>query len=123
MGLLLKAGSLKFRLVSHGTFRPFQITTYIKPNLIPNPNNNFDFQINPLNVYFKKTVTHVLLYNVANVPPFVHLVLNHSSSYTVFCLHGCFSKVLENSVSRGPPPLYLFSLQLGILVVIDLIII
>ena len=24
---------------------------------------------------------------------FVHLVLNHSSAYTVFCLHSCFSKV------------------------------
>ena len=34
---------------------------------------------------------------------FVHLVLNHSSAYTVFCLHGCFSKVSKNSVSRGPP--------------------
>ena len=34
---------------------------------------------------------------------FVHLVLNHSSTYMVFCLHGCFSKVSKNSVSRGPP--------------------
>ena len=34
---------------------------------------------------------------------FVHLVLNHSSAYTVFCLHGCFSKVSKNRVSRGPP--------------------
>ena len=34
---------------------------------------------------------------------FVHLVLNHSSTYTVFCLHGSFSKVSKNSVSRGPP--------------------
>ena len=34
---------------------------------------------------------------------FVHLVLNHSSTYTVFCLHGCFSKVLKKNVSRGPP--------------------
>ena len=34
---------------------------------------------------------------------FVHLVLNHSSAYTVLCLHGCFSKVSKNRVSRGPP--------------------
>ena len=34
---------------------------------------------------------------------FVHLVLNHSSTYTVFCLHGCFSKVSKNCVSRGSP--------------------
>ena len=34
---------------------------------------------------------------------FVHLVLNHSSAYTVFCLHGCFSKVSKNNVSRGLP--------------------
>ena len=33
---------------------------------------------------------------------FVHLVLNHSPAYTVFCLHGCFSKVSKSSVSRGP---------------------
>ena len=33
---------------------------------------------------------------------FVHLVLNHSSAYTVFCLHSCFSKVSKNRVSRGP---------------------
>ena len=39
---------------------------------------------------------------------FVHLVLNHSSAYTVFCLHGCFSKVSKNSVSRGPPVLFNF---------------
>ena len=30
---------------------------------------------------------------------------NHSSAYTVFCVHGCFSKVSKNSVSRGPPVL------------------
>ena len=30
------------------------------------------------------------------------LVLNHSFAYTVFCLHGCSSKVSKNSVSRGP---------------------
>ena len=36
---------------------------------------------------------------------FVHLVLNHSSAYTVFCLHGCFSKVSKNHVNRGPPVL------------------
>ena len=34
---------------------------------------------------------------------FVHLVLNHSSAYTVFCLH---FKVSKNSVSRGPPVLW-----------------
>ena len=39
---------------------------------------------------------------------FVHLVLYHSFAYTVFCLHGCFSKVSKNRVSRGPPVLYLF---------------
>ena len=31
---------------------------------------------------------------------FLHLVLNHSSAHTVFCLHGCFSKVSKNFVSR-----------------------
>ena len=35
------------------------------------------------------------------VVTFVHLVLNHSFAYTVFCLQGCFSKVSKNSVSRG----------------------
>ena len=34
---------------------------------------------------------------------FVHLVLNQSSTYTVACLHSCFSKVSKNSVSGGPP--------------------
>ena len=34
---------------------------------------------------------------------FVHLVLYHSTTYTVFCLHISFSKVSKNSVSRGPP--------------------
>ena len=37
------------------------------------------------------------------VVPFCHLVLNHSSNNTVFCLHGCFYKVSKNSVSRGLP--------------------
>ena len=36
---------------------------------------------------------------------FVHLVLNHSSTYTVFCSHGCFFKVSKKSVNRGPPVL------------------
>ena len=42
---------------------------------------------------------------------FVPLVLNHSSAYTVFCLHGCFSKVSKNSISRGPPVLHLKGFQ------------
>ena len=46
---------------------------------------------------------------------FVHLVLNHSSAYTVFCLHGCFSKVSKNRVSRGPP---VFSFLLFLLMII-----
>ena len=33
---------------------------------------------------------------------FVHLVLNHSSAYTVFYLQGCFSKVSKNRINRGP---------------------
>ena len=37
---------------------------------------------------------------------FVHLVLNHSSAYTVISSHGCFPKVLKNSVCRGPPLAY-----------------
>ena len=35
--------------------------------------------------------------------PCVHLVINHTSAYTVFYLHSCFSKVSKNSVSRGMP--------------------
>ena len=38
---------------------------------------------------------------------FVHSVLNQSSAYMVFCLHGCFSKVSKNSVSRGTPVIVL----------------
>ena len=41
----------------------------------------------------------------------VHLVLNHSSVYTVFCLHGCFFNVSKIRVSRGPP-VYEFNLYL-----------
>ena len=33
---------------------------------------------------------------------FVHLVLNHFSAYTVFILHGCFSKVSKNPISIRP---------------------
>ena len=40
-----------------------------------------------------------------------HLVLNHSSVYTVFCLHGCFFNVSKIRVSRGPP-VYEFNLYL-----------
>ena len=50
-----------------------------------------------LTTRFSKYITWFIL-----VLSFVHLVLNHSSAYTVFCLHGCFSKVLKNRVSRGP---------------------
>ena len=51
------------------------------------------------------------------VVSFVHLVLNYSSAYTVFCLHGCFSKVSKNRASRGPPVVavkfdYVFSGQI-----------
>ena len=34
---------------------------------------------------------------------FCHLVLNHSSNNTVFCLHCCFYKVWKNSLSRRLP--------------------
>ena len=37
--------------------------------------------------------------------------LNHSSVYTVFCLHGCFFNVSKIRVSRGPP-VYEFNLYL-----------
>ena len=31
---------------------------------------------------------------------FVHLVVNHSLAYAVFCLHCCFSKVSKNSLKK-----------------------
>ena len=37
---------------------------------------------------------------------FVHLVLNHSSAYTVFCLHGCFSKVLKKQRKQRTPCIF-----------------
>ena len=37
-----------------------------------------------------------------SVISFVHLVLNHSFTYTIFCLHCSFSKVSKNHVRRGP---------------------
>ena len=50
-----------------------------------------------LTTWFSKKTRFILVLS------FVHLVLNHSSAYTFFCIHGCFSKVSKNSVSRGPP--------------------
>ena len=50
-------------------------------------------------------------YSHLGLPSFVHLVLNHSSAYTVFCLHGYFSKVSKISVSRGPPVNMYFGCQ------------
>ena len=46
-----------------------------------------------------------------SVLSFVHFLPNHSSAYTVFCLHGCFSKVSKHRVSRGPSVLCHLSQQ------------
>ena len=60
----------------------------------------------------KNKETSILTYNffwhfstnlILVVLSFTHSVLNHFSAYMVFYLHGCFSKVSKNSVSRGPP--------------------
>ena len=51
-----------------------------------------------LTTLFSKYVIRFIL-----VLSYVHLALNHSSTYTMFCLHGCFSKISKNSIRRGPP--------------------
>ena len=52
--------------------------------------------------YFLNMHSILLHSNNFGTLSFVHLVLNHSSAYMVFCLQGCFPKVSKNSVSRGP---------------------
>ena len=37
---------------------------------------------------------------------FVHSLLSHSSTYTVFCFHSCFSNISKSSVSRGSPVIH-----------------
>ena len=54
----------------------------------------------PVTRFSNKTV--FLITQFILVLSFVHLVLNHFFVYTVFWLHRCFSKVLKNSINRGP---------------------
>ena len=67
----------------------------------------------PLTRFSTNTVFQITQFILALL--FVHLVLNHSSAYTVFCLiHGSFSKVSKNSIGRGPP-VYWIKLEIIIL--------
>ena len=55
----------------------------------------------PFTRFFNNVVFKII--QLILVFSFVHLVLNHSSTETIFCSHGYFSKVSKSSISWGPP--------------------